>query len=165
MVGFFDDPQGLNEAAPGVEVRQTGQLTPGHVVGSMDDPPQRLVVSVHTAAIPGCEATCQEALYFSLMVLGLRLNYFRCLSLTRPCWALFLMFAPRYLKVCTFSTMTSLVFRTIGERLVVHAPLPPPAATSCLCQLITTRNQTHHCRAIHKLNIVICSHRCTSGEG
>ena len=53
---------GFIKAALDVEVLHTGQLTPGDVLGSADNPPQRLAVSVRAAAVPGCEAGGQEAL-------------------------------------------------------------------------------------------------------
>lgn len=62
----MDESQGRIEAAPGVEVRRTGQLRHDDVLGGTDDPPQSFVVSSHAAAIPGYEAACQEALSCSL---------------------------------------------------------------------------------------------------
>lgn len=63
MGGVFIYPQGLVEATLGVEVLQTGQLTPCDVSGSANNPPHRPAVLVNTAAIPGCGAAWQEALY------------------------------------------------------------------------------------------------------
>ena len=61
--GWALNPQGFVEAALGVEILHAGQLTPGDLLSSADNPPQRLAVSVRATAVPGCEAAGQEALY------------------------------------------------------------------------------------------------------
>ena len=54
----FDNPQGFIEAALGVEILHTGQLTSGDFLCSADDPPLSPVVSVCAAAVPQCETAC-----------------------------------------------------------------------------------------------------------
>lgn len=64
FVGVGEDsnaPEELVEAVFGVEILQTGQLTPSDILGSAKNPPDCLAIPVSTATILNHETVSQEA--------------------------------------------------------------------------------------------------------